>query len=188
MKKVLSIALIILLVGALFVSCGKKEEAAKVETPAATAPAPAATPAAPAATPAAPAAPAPAAVTPAPAPAAPAPAAPAKAAEDRVVFRLVNGAEPESLDPHMIQGVPEHRIYEAIFEGLVAYHPETEQQFQDWPKVGPSAKMVPSSPLHYVTQFGVMEFPLLLRQSLTHGCVSLILQQVLPMHGSPQCS
>ena len=125
MKKVLSIALIILLVGALFVSCGKKEEAAKVETPAATAPAPAATPAAPAATPAAPAAPAPAAVTPAPAPAAPAPAAPAKAAEDRVVFRLVNGAEPESLDPHMIQGVPEHRIYEAIFEGLVAYHPET---------------------------------------------------------------
>ena len=90
MKKVLSIALIILLVGALFVSCGKKEEAAKVETPAA--------PAAPA--PAAPAAPA--AVTPAPAaPAAPAPAAPA-AAKDAVVFKLVNGAEPESLDPHQI--------------------------------------------------------------------------------------
>jgi oligopeptide transport system substrate-binding protein len=115
MKKVLSIALIILLVGALFVSCGKKEEAAKVETPAA--------PAAPA--PAAPAAPA--AVTPAPtAPAAPAPAAPA-AAKDAVVFKLVNGAEPESLDPHQIQGVPEHRLYEAIFEGLIAYDPETAE-------------------------------------------------------------
>jgi len=42
-----------------------------------------------------------------------------------VVFRLVNGAEPESLDPHQIQGVPEHRIFEAIFEGLVAYDPKT---------------------------------------------------------------
>ncbi len=36
MKKVLSITLIVLLVGVLFVSCGKKEEAAKVEEPAAT--------------------------------------------------------------------------------------------------------------------------------------------------------
>ena len=117
MKKVLSIALIILLVGALFVSCGKKEEAAKVVTPAA--------PAAPA--PAAPAAPA--AVTPAPAaPAAPAPAAPAPAAAaDKVVFRIANGAEPESLDPHQIQGVPEHRIFETIFEGLIIYDHETAE-------------------------------------------------------------
>ncbi len=42
-----------------------------------------------------------------------------------MVFRLVNGAEPESLDPHQIQGVPEHRIFEALFEGLVAYDPKT---------------------------------------------------------------
>ena len=41
------------------------------------------------------------------------------------VFRIANGAEPESLDPQMIQGASEHRIYEAIFEGLVAYDPET---------------------------------------------------------------
>ena len=117
MKKVLSIALIILLVGALFVSCGKKEEAAKVETPAAPTPAPAAP------------APAPAAEAPAPAvEEAPAPAVvEAPAEEAPVVFRLVNGAEPESLDPQMIQGVPEHRLYEAIFEGLVVYDPETAE-------------------------------------------------------------
>ncbi len=42
-----------------------------------------------------------------------------------MVFRISNGAEPESLDPALIQGVPEHRIYEALFEGLVSYDPET---------------------------------------------------------------
>jgi len=103
MKKVLSIALIILLVGALFVSCGKKEEAAKV------------TPAAPEA--------APAVVT--PTPEKPAPVEVAAPAVDKVVFRIANGAEPESLDPHQIQGVPEHRIYETIFEGLIIYDPVT---------------------------------------------------------------
>ncbi|WP_420069130.1 peptide ABC transporter substrate-binding protein [Rarispira pelagica] len=40
-------------------------------------------------------------------------------------FILNNGAEPESLDPHLISGVPEHRIYMALFEGLVAYDPKT---------------------------------------------------------------
>jgi len=117
MKKVLSIAFVILLVGVLFVSCGGKEEAAKAEpTPA---------PAAPAAAPEKEEA----AVEPAPAPA-PAPAeevAEVPAEEDKVVFRIVNGAEPESLDPHLIQGVPEHRIYETIFEGLIIYDPETAE-------------------------------------------------------------
>ncbi len=115
MKKFLSIALVILLVGVLFISCGKKEETAKVETPAAPAATTPAEPAKPAA-PAEPAKPAEVAATPAPAPA---------VEEDGVVFKLINGAEPESLDPHQIQGVPEHRIYETIFEGLVAYDPET---------------------------------------------------------------
>jgi len=41
------------------------------------------------------------------------------------VFRISNGAEPESLDPHQIQGVPEHRIFQALFEGLVATDPMT---------------------------------------------------------------
>jgi oligopeptide transport system substrate-binding protein len=40
-------------------------------------------------------------------------------------FIILNGAEPESLDPHLISGVPEHRIYESIYEGLIIYDPET---------------------------------------------------------------
>lgn len=44
------------------------------------------------------------------------------AAAEPVEFRLINGAEPESLDPHLIQGVPEHRIFESLFEGLVGYN------------------------------------------------------------------
>jgi oligopeptide transport system substrate-binding protein len=42
-------------------------------------------------------------------------------------FILANGAEPESLDPHLISGVPEHRIYEGLFEGLLAYDAETAE-------------------------------------------------------------
>lgn len=41
------------------------------------------------------------------------------------VFRIGNGAEPQSLDPHLISGVPEHRIYVSLFEGLVAFDPKT---------------------------------------------------------------
>ena len=40
-------------------------------------------------------------------------------------FRIGNGDEPESLDPHLISGVHENRIYQAIFEGLYAYDPRT---------------------------------------------------------------
>ncbi|MDT4761298.1 peptide ABC transporter substrate-binding protein [Sphaerochaeta sp. PS] len=110
MKKFLAIMLCVVLVSAVFISCGKKE-----------APKPAAT-----AAPAAPvAAPAPVAAAPAPAAPAPVAAAPAPAAKDEIVFRISNGAEPESLDPALIQGVPEHRIYEALFEGLVASDPVT---------------------------------------------------------------
>jgi len=36
-----------------------------------------------------------------------------------------NEAEPESLDPAIIEGVPEHNIYMMLFEGLVTYDPET---------------------------------------------------------------
>lgn len=36
----------------------------------------------------------------------------------RPELRLVNGAEPKTLDPHLATGEPEHRIMEAIFEGL----------------------------------------------------------------------
>lgn len=126
MKKTMTFAIGALLASSLFVSCGKKaaetsaapaaQTAAKPAAAAATA-APAAKPAA--AAPAATAAPAQAAA-PAAAPAAAAPAA----KSDEVVFRIANGAEPESIDPALIQGVPEHRIYEALFEGLVATNPK----------------------------------------------------------------
>ena len=45
--------------------------------------------------------------------------------KEEVVFHIANGAEPESLDPALIQGVPDHRIYMSLFEGLVAIDPKT---------------------------------------------------------------
>lgn len=36
----------------------------------------------------------------------------------RAELRFVNGSEPKTLDPHLATGEPEHRITEAIFEGL----------------------------------------------------------------------
>lgn len=40
-------------------------------------------------------------------------------------FIIGNGAEPQSLDPVKISGVPEHRLYMAFFEGLVSVDPIT---------------------------------------------------------------
>lgn len=40
-------------------------------------------------------------------------------------FIIGNGGEPQSLDPSKIEGVPEHRIYMSLFEGLVAYDAKT---------------------------------------------------------------
>lgn len=42
-------------------------------------------------------------------------------------FTIVNGAEPVSLDPHAVEGVPEHRIYMALFEGLTVADPRTNR-------------------------------------------------------------
>jgi len=49
----------------------------------------------------------------------------AVAKAEPVEFILNNSAEPESLDPQKITGVPEHHLYMALFEGLVAYDPQT---------------------------------------------------------------
>lgn len=38
---------------------------------------------------------------------------------------LSNGTEPADLDPQIVTGGPETRIVQALFEGLVRYHPET---------------------------------------------------------------
>lgn len=42
-------------------------------------------------------------------------------------FVIVNGTEPVSLDPHAVEGVPEHRIYLALFEGLTIPDPRTNR-------------------------------------------------------------
>src|SRR5688500_9233958 len=44
---------------------------------------------------------------------------------ERNIFRYVTGDEPESLDPVVSTGQPEARIYMALYEGLVEYHPKT---------------------------------------------------------------
>lgn len=41
------------------------------------------------------------------------------------VLLVGNGAEPQELDPHLVSGVPEHRILTALFEGLVDLDPAT---------------------------------------------------------------
>src|SRR5262249_21135192 len=40
-------------------------------------------------------------------------------------YTFVNGSEVKSLDPHTVTGVPDHRIVEEIFEGLVRWNPKT---------------------------------------------------------------
>lgn len=42
-------------------------------------------------------------------------------------LRYITGSEPESLDPQTSSGQPEARLYMALFEGLVEYHPKTMQ-------------------------------------------------------------
>ncbi|MEJ5189904.1 MAG: peptide ABC transporter substrate-binding protein [Breznakiellaceae bacterium] len=46
---------------------------------------------------------------------------------DKAEFIVNNAAEPQTLDPSLIQGVPEHRIYMALFEGLTIYDPKTSK-------------------------------------------------------------
>ena len=39
------------------------------------------------------------------------------------VLHFGNGSEPQGLDPHIVTGVPEHHIIQALFEGLVVKNP-----------------------------------------------------------------
>ncbi len=41
------------------------------------------------------------------------------------VLRYISGSEPESLDPQVGTGQPEARIYIALYDGLVEFHPKT---------------------------------------------------------------
>lgn len=44
-------------------------------------------------------------------------------AVEQQVLLYGNGAEPKSLDPHLVTGVTENHIISALFEGLINYHP-----------------------------------------------------------------
>ncbi len=41
-----------------------------------------------------------------------------------MVWRIGNGTEPQDLDPHIVTGVPEHKVLMALFEGLVTENPK----------------------------------------------------------------
>ena len=41
------------------------------------------------------------------------------------ILRYISGSESESLDPAIGTGQPEARIYMALYEGLLEYHPKT---------------------------------------------------------------
>lgn len=43
----------------------------------------------------------------------------------RNILRYITGDEPESIDPPVSSGQPEARIYMALYQGLVEYHPKT---------------------------------------------------------------
>ena len=43
--------------------------------------------------------------------------------EQRADLRIINGKEPESLDPAIITGQPDGRVVNALFEGLTRYNP-----------------------------------------------------------------
>jgi oligopeptide transport system substrate-binding protein len=45
---------------------------------------------------------------------------------EKILF-FGNGTEPQELDPHIVTGVPEHNIINALMEGLVAKDPQTLQ-------------------------------------------------------------
>ena len=42
-------------------------------------------------------------------------------------LRVGNGGEPRDLDPHTVTGTPEVKIILTLMEGLVAYHPVTDE-------------------------------------------------------------
>lgn len=56
------------------------------------------------------------------------------------ILRYVSGSEPESLDPHIGTGQPEARIYMALYDGLVEYHPKTTEPI---PAVAESWEVAP---------------------------------------------
>jgi oligopeptide transport system substrate-binding protein len=115
MKKTLSITLSLLLLATVLVSCGGKEEETAATTPAATTTTTTEktveTKAEPKTEPMVEETVAEAVVD--------------TTMDEGVKFVISNGAEPQSLDPAKVQGVPEHRILMALMEGLTSIDPMT---------------------------------------------------------------
>jgi oligopeptide transport system substrate-binding protein len=49
------------------------------------------------------------------------------ASKDGQILRIANGTEIETLDPHLMTGVPEHRVQMALYECLYRYDPKTSE-------------------------------------------------------------
>ena len=62
-----------------------------------------------------------------------------------------NGTEPQSLDPHIATGVPEHHIIVALMEGLVHKDSKTLGPTPGVPSPGLSVMTAGSTPLNCVT-------------------------------------
>jgi oligopeptide transport system substrate-binding protein len=64
------------------------------------------------------------------------------------VLHFGNGTEPQDLDPQIVTGVPENKIVNALFEGLVAYGPNGRARSPPPPSAGRSRRTdwsIPSS-------------------------------------------
>ncbi len=65
---------------------------------------------------------------------------------DQNILRYVNGGEPESLDPALSSGQPEARIFMALYEGLVEYHPKSLHAMpaiaESWETNGDSSEFI----------------------------------------------
>ncbi len=62
--------------------------------------------------------------------------------EQEFVFN--NGTEPETLDPHLMTGVPEHTLALALYEGLTSHHPSTLQAIPGvakWWEISPDGRV-----------------------------------------------
>ncbi len=58
--------------------------------------------------------------------------------DGRQILHFGNGTEPQDLDPQAVTGVPENKIVNALFEGLVAEGPPAPIPYRASPPLGPS--------------------------------------------------
>ena len=49
-------------------------------------------------------------------------------AAEQGILLMGNGSEPKSIDPHLVTGVTENKIIQALIEGLIAYHPDDDTE------------------------------------------------------------